>query len=313
MPRLVISLPTRGRPQQLIETVKRNISCLSLPDTVVMVQADTDDGLFSSEIIRDLLAIDSRVRVSARAREDTIAAKWNRALEVEADAYVCLAVDDPLIFERSDEKILAAASLFPDGVGMVYGRMANASFSSTICFTKRMTQLLGYIQPEYFPYWFCDHWTDDIGRMIGRIIMADVATLQCVDRSKVGRTQEMREPGWWATWFDANYMVRREHAHHIIDQLDEPEWRKEMQKSIAPLTEYRSRLINDNVRQTEKMEGFGTLLSRSLKEERYVRIKQKAIEAVPVILATLPETEARIYRDMLTPPTTIQNLQRAYG
>jgi hypothetical protein len=300
--RLVVSMPTRGRPQQLIETIKRNLACLSRPDTVLMIQADEDD----TETIK-AMARDSRVVLSIKPREDTIAAKWNRALVVEADVYTCLGDDDPLATLDADEKILHAASLFPDGIGAVYGHLANASFSGVISFTKKMTDLFGYIQPEYFPYWFCDHWTDDVSRITGRIAFADVRT----DQSKVGKTQEMREPGWWATWFDANYMVRRKQAAYIIEALDEPAWRKEILCSHAPLIEFRSRWINDTVRaRARELEAWSGLTKP---DERYMRIRQKAVDMLPAILETLPPAEAHIYREMLTPPNTIVNLQRAFG
>ena len=43
MKKLVISLPTRGRPQQLLDTIRRSTANLVLPNTVLMVQVDADD------------------------------------------------------------------------------------------------------------------------------------------------------------------------------------------------------------------------------------------------------------------------------
>jgi hypothetical protein len=268
-----------------------------------MVQVDDDD-----QETLDLIkagGFDARVVFNVAPREDTVAAKWNRALQQDADVYTCMGDDDPLMTPQADEKILHAAGLFPDGVGVVYGHLANASFSGVISFTKRMTDWLGYIQPEFFPFWFCDHWTDDIARMTGRIAFADVRS----DQSRAGLTQERRETGWWATWFDANYMVRRNHADRIIEQLDEPGWRKEILHSHAPLIEFRSRWINDNVR----MNARNFDLFELKKPERYLRVKQKAIDAMPGILVTLPEREAAIFREALTPPPTITNIPRIWA
>jgi hypothetical protein len=303
--RLVISLPTRGRPGKLVETIGRDLMCLSRPDTMLMVQVDEDDTNTVQALQQTQLRKDQRLVVDVRPREDTIAAKWNRALIVEADVYTCLADDDPLVTPGSDEKILQAASIFPDGIGAVYGHLCNASFSCCISFTKRMTDLLGYIQPEYFPYWFCDHWTDDLMRMVGRIAFADVRTFQTIELRMIEPTQEMREPAWWATWFDANYLERREHAQRIITAINDPDWMKLMHYNCAPMIDYRSRWVNDNVR---RMFSFV-----DVKDERYQRVKQKALDAVPDILSKLPPPEADKFREMLTPPTTILNLRRAYG
>lgn len=303
---LVVSMPTRGRPQQLIDTVNRNLACLSRPDTVLMVQVDEDDEPTISAIKR-WVPTDKRAMFTVAPRADTVAAKWNRARQVQADVYTCLGDDDPLSTPDSDEKILQMAALFPDGIGMVYGHLANASFSGVISFTKKLCDILGYIQPEYFPYWFCDHWTDDIARISGRIAFADVRT----DQGKVGKTMELREPAWWATWFDATYMVRREEAFKVIDQIDDPLWRKQMQMSCAPLVEFRSKWINENVRQNARnLENWSALGN---KDARYERVKTKAIEMLPAALELLPADEAKHYRNMLMPPSTIANLQKAYA
>ena len=45
--------------------------------------------------------------------------------------------DDPVVTKGYDSKILDAAQLFPDGIGMVYGHMANASFSRAVAPTSR--------------------------------------------------------------------------------------------------------------------------------------------------------------------------------
>lgn len=298
--RLVISLATRGRAERIIETVKRDCACLSRPDTTLMVQVDDDD----EPTIRTLQAatLDKRVMVSIAPREDTIAAKWNRALIQPADIYSIIGDDDPYMIPDTDERIVRAAEVFPDGLGFVYGHLANASFSSIVCLTKKMTDLLGYIMPTHFPYWFCDHWVDDIARITDRVSFADVRS----DQSRVGQTQEMREPAWWATWFDANYLRRRAEAAKIIDAIDEPDWRKQILRMHHPLIEYRSKWINDHVRQNARnLENWAALANR---DERYMRVKQNAIAAVPEILKVLPPEEARVYGEILTPPPFIMNM-----
>lgn len=300
---LVVSLPTRGRPQKLLENVKRNMACLSRPDTILMVHTDKDDVLLTPDVIRDVLAIDPRVKVTVKEREDTLAAKWNRALrlEINATVYTCIADDDPLVVKDTDEKILKAAEIFPDGIGMVFGDMANASFSGLISFTKKMVDLLGYIQPEHFPVWFCDHWTTDIGKITGRIVFADVRT----DQSAIGENKYLRELKWWSYWFDAAYLVRRAEAYKVIDALDEPQWRKDLQRSIAPQVEAWSRFVNGDVRNRAHLFEMAAYPP----DDRYWRVKKKAIAEVPAILETLPSKQAaRIFGELLVPPNTVPNL-----
>lgn len=311
--KLVVSIATRGRPERLIEALQRTLALIERPETAIAVAVDADDTetITGFERAPPALRDDKRIVVSVKPREDTIAEKWNRALEISADCYVALGDDDPIATQGFDGRLLEAAARFPDGIGMVYGHMANASFSGVVCPTRKLCDKMGgKIFPEYFPYWFCDHWTDDVAKVIGRISFADVRT----DQSKPGKTQEMREPGWWATWFDAAYLRRREQAHAIINdgEFDEPAWRKDLLRTHHPLIEYRSRWVNDHVRaQARQLEQWsGTPPG---KNERYQRVRDKAAAMIPALLEGMPPDEAARFQQMLLPPTTIVGLKRAYG
>ena len=313
--KLVISLATRGRPQQLMDTVNISLANWRDQNTVMMLQIDDDDHA----TINHLNAVaphawfvgpnGPRVLLNVKAREDTIAAKWNRALQEPADLYLVAADDDPYITEGYDAKLLEAARLFPDGVGMVYGHMANASFSGVVAPTRGLTEKLGHIFPEYFPYWFVDHWTDDLARMIGRIAFADVRT----DQSKAGKTQEMREPGWWATFFDACYLFRRRIAGAVLDSpdLDTPDWMKQMLRESFPLIEARSKWINDQVRAQDKhLQGWSGLDNA---DPRYLRIKSQAVAMLSAMFDGMPEAEQAAFRKVLMPPTTIASIPQAFS
>jgi len=309
--KLVITLATRNRPQQVIETIQKSTPNLVLDNTLFVVQVDEDDTETVKALASDVAKLDHRVIVDIAPRPDTIAAKWNRALQHPADVYLVAADDDPYVTPGYDAKVLDAARLFPDGTGMVYGRMANASFSGAVCPTAKFCEKLGHIFPEYFPYWFVDHWTDDVARLIGRLSFADIAT----DQSKAGKTQEMREPGWWATWFDAAYLMRRRIARRIIDGADfaSPDWHKEILRRSYHLVEYRSKWINDNVRAMSPQ--FEWQNRGLVPDERYLRIKQRAIDLVPHLLEDfgMDGDEARKYRAALIPPTTVPALKMAYA
>ena len=181
--RLAITLATRGRPQQVVDTISRSVALWSLPDTQLWVMVDADDAATIAAVheAQPLWNDAGRlVFIDVREREDTIAAKWNRIVELrsEADVYLVVGDDDPFVTPGYDERIVEAAARFPDGIGMVYGHMANASFSGVIAPTRGFARALGHLCPPYFPYWFWDHWTDDIARLIGRISFADVRTDQ---------------------------------------------------------------------------------------------------------------------------------------
>jgi len=306
---LVISMATRGRPEKLVETIKRSVVNWTHPETVMEVQIDHDDP--ASFEACEKARIHDRVVLNVRQREDTIAEKWNRSLARPADVYLVVGDDDPYVTPGYDSKILEAAKRFPDGIGMVYGGMANLSFSGSVAPTSGLCRKMGYIQPAYFPYWFVDHWTDDICRMIGRISVADIKT----DQRNVGVTQEFREPWWWATFFDACYLMRRREARAIIDADDfmGEEWHKELLRTHHPLIEQRSRMLNDSVRW--QFSQPGVRVNKDLSDPRYVRVKDKARDMLKTILADpdMPKTDVFMFSQILMPPTTVPSLQRAYA
>jgi hypothetical protein len=311
MPRLVISLATRGRAQQLYGTIATSMSNWTHPGTTLWIMADEDDPETAELKTKDFGA---DIKLDVRPREDTIAEKWNRilTLDPDADLYMPAADDDPYIVPGYDQKLLDAAVKFPDGIGWVFGRMANASFTGVMAFTRKTIEMMdGKMYVEHFPYWFVDHWADDIARITGRISFAPVGT----DQSKVGKTQEMREPGWWATFFDACYLVRRRQAHKIISSPDfqSPDWHKDVLLAHHPLIEYRSRWVNDNVRaQSNQYDAWSGL---DKQDARYLRVKNAAKAYVPLILSDpeMPEAEKRKFNEILLPPTSIPSLRQAYA
>ena len=298
--KLVISLATRGRPDRVIDTVKRSVVNWTDPNTELQIQVDEDD-IRTIDCLKDTSSIETilplagqRITVNIKPREDTIADKWNRAVTTPADVYLVAADDDPYITQGYDSLIIQAARRFPDEIGMVYGHLANMSFSGAVAPTRRFVELMGgVIFPPIFPYWFVDHWTDDVAKIIGRISFANIMT----DQSKPGVTQEMREPGWWATFFDCAYLFRRQQAHKIIENDDFicSQWQKELLKANHPLIEVRSRMINHNVRsESLKLTQWSGNLQH---DERYMRVKNRAIAMIPRFLEDygMPEAEQRMF------------------
>lgn len=306
---LVISMATRGRPEQMVNTIRRSIQHWTDKNTAMLVACDEDDPGSIEALAK--AEFGERVVATNTPRLDTIADKWNLAMSIQADIYLVVGDDDPYVTPGYDTKIIEASKRFPDGIGMVYGALANLSFSGSVAPTAGLVKKLGYIQPPLFPYWFVDHWTDDVARIIGRISVADIRT----DQSQAGRTQEFREPAWWATFFDACYLKRRREAHKIINSDDfagEP-WHKELLRTHHPLIEQRSRMINSTVRgQAKQLEGW---YSGGLHKDdpRYLRVKQRAIDMIPGLLNDheMLDEEREVFRSILLPPTTVPNLLRS--
>jgi hypothetical protein len=278
---LSILLTTRNRPELLRWTVETTAPNIREPDTRLIIAVDEDDTPETKATALELQDYGC-VEVSIMPREDTLGAKVNRVLTIApADVYLHMADYRPHLTPGFDTKILEAASLFPDNIGVVYSHMANLSFPEISAVTSGLVKHMGYLYPPYFPYWFVDHWLDDIARLIGRIAVADVET----DGTRRPGTGDRRDVAWWATFFDAGVLHRRQMAHAIInsDEFQEPEWRKQILRTHHPLIEERSKMINDSARTTRWQ------FSPEAVDERYRRAKSAA---QALLREWIPELEA---------------------
>jgi hypothetical protein len=280
---LSILLTTRGRPELLRWTLETTVPNIREPDTRLIIAADDDDSPEVLEMLWQLSKIPP-VECSVLPREDNLGAKVNRILTIApADVYLHMVDYRPHLTPGFDTKILEAAALFPDNIGVVYSHMANLSFPEINAVTHGLVEKMGYFYPPYFPYWFVDHWLDDIARLIGRIAVADVKT----DGSRRPGTGDRRDVAWWATFYDAAVVHRRRMAHAIINSEDfqEPQWRKELLLRHHTLIEERSKMINDSARTTRWH------IPPEQVDERYRRCKAAA---QALLREWLPDLEAEM-------------------
>jgi hypothetical protein len=268
--RLVANIATRGRPELLRAGIFQALANATLPDTVLMVSVDEDDES-TVEMLNNLpIAASRRTIISIKPREDTIAAKWNRAIVRVPDAgvYVPMCDDSHVVTPGWDALLIKAAESVPDRIVFLYSRLVNPSFPGFQAVTRRVVDLMGgQIYVEHFPYWFVDHWLDDIARMVDRIFCVPIN----LNVSSYSGTQEMREPGWWADFFDACWEERLLTARILIRECthDAP-WRRNMTRSRVEMVQSRSRWINDCVR---------TIANPTLAtDDRYDRVKHAAVE-----------------------------------
>lgn len=283
-PRLVINLCTRERAPLLQTTIERTLSNIVDRNTILMVSIDSDDE--NSIAVTGMMPKYQNCIVDIRNREDSLGAKYNRMVGL-GDVYMGHVDYAPVLTPGFDRIVLEAASLFPDGVGFVLGRLANASFTSLQAATHKAVELMdGKFYPEWFPYWFVDHWFDDIARMSDRFSHANVM-LDCTTR-RPGKTLELRDLDFWTTFFDLCAPRRRAIAMEIVWRSDnrigiDPHWRKLVLENRAKLVEDRSLLINQMVR----AEAMHAEMARGGKsyDERYKRIKGRALAEMKVLIA----------------------------
>src|SRR6266496_4370343 len=196
---------TRGRPNKLIPSLKVTLANMELPSSRVLVAIDDDDEA-TLAVIDELKALDKRVYISVKPREDSRGEKCDRVLtECPADVYMVQHDSAPLITPDWDIKILLKAQLFPDGIGVVNTDMANASFPSSQAVTAKWVKLVGHIYNHEYAYWYIDHELDDLAKMTGRNPFADVSveTREQHDPEPQNiRTIRLRELHFWTDYFD---------------------------------------------------------------------------------------------------------------
>lgn len=238
---------TRGRPNELITSVATTFENMVRDDTKMLICVDSDD--LATIDVFDRLPLDPRVIVSIKHREDSRGEKCGRALtEAPGSIYMVGHDCNPVLTHGWDQIVYEASGLFPDGIGVVNTRMANASFPVMQGITSKLVEKLGYIYNPEYPFWFIDHEMDDFARMLGRNPYVDVH----VEQRRPGTTLRLRDVAFWAQYFDAMTLERRAKMHAIIDGDDfiAPGWMKGILKTAHPPIEARSLWINKQVRQT---------------------------------------------------------------
>lgn len=283
--KLTINCVTRGRPELLIETLKRALPCIERSNTTLMLSIDADDAPTIDAL--NQLPSDRRIKPVICEREDAIGDKYGRMLKyAPADVYMAMSDYAPFVTPGFDGDVLRAAAAFPDGIGVVYNYLAdNLTFSGLNGVTAKLVEKMGFYYPPYFPFWWVDHWLDDIARYIDRIAFADIK----MDRSNIDKrsTTGRRDVRFWGLLFDALYLRRQDCARKIIfgdDFVDEP-WRKARSLGMFPYIEQRSRMINAATLQDSGM--YEPL--QGADDERYKRIKATGEAAMRAAMEEIRE------------------------
>jgi hypothetical protein len=250
MNKLTIILATRSRPHLLVPTVRTTLKNVRNPETKLVVMADEDD---EDTIItrKQLERMGAQMLVTSRAM--SLGEKFNSGMVVDGDVYMVMVDYAPHVTEGFDQKILDAASIYPDGYAVVYNWWANLSFPGLNAVTRKLAARMGGIYPALYPYWFVDHHLDDVARMIGRIVFADVhidvkARHETADKIW---TKDKRDTWFWALLFDALAKERQDLAGSIIESrdFDETPARKRALLNNFPWIAHHSALVNSHARQ----------------------------------------------------------------
>jgi hypothetical protein len=86
----------------------------------------------------------------------------------------------------------------------------------------------------------------------------------------------MREPGFWATLYDALYLERNVMATGIINASKTPEWEKKILKGKFRLVHQYARMVNDHCRNMTHYPNLEV-------DERYLRMRRRAAKLMEML------------------------------
>lgn len=278
--KLSIILATRRRPGILVRTIEQTLKNITHPDTKLVIAVDDDDdGTIS---VQDSIK-DPRVIWSVEPRPDSVGEKYNRVMRIApADVYMVHVDYAPQMTHGFDERVLEAAKVYPDGYAFILGHLANLSFSSINAITHKLAEKLGGIYPENFPYWFVDHWFEDLARKTGRQVLVD-ADVDCTRKQvTIGKL----EPAFWGVLFDWLHIERHAIAKGIINaaDFDETPARKQALIRNFRLSDEWSFIINSTLQNDDQ----GTV---DPDDERYARIKKRGEDTIAKCIAEYEKTK----------------------
>jgi hypothetical protein len=258
-----LCIASRDRPGELYHTVEQAMGMATADSTLAAIALDLDDA--SALILPDL----PRTIISQGDRETSLGAKYNRSMACPspADLFV-LGVDDAYPSNPGwDQQLADAAAKFTDGVGVVFfgDRKGPFDLPDGIAVTRKWIEQVGFFCPPYFPFWWHDTWIDELAKLTGRYVWADV-TWEKHGKSEVGghKTTRMREVSWWARFFDATRQMRVDTAIRMINVSDDPPWLKTQLKQDMQgkcnILWYRNGLVRDRGHEFERNYGAETAL-----------------------------------------------------
>lgn len=265
-------IATRGHPRQLRDTLATTLTNSSLSTTKFVLGFDTDDPLAKNAKLPES---DKIVSCFAN-REDSLGEKYNRcARHLPADLYVMLTDDEAIATPKWDERLEQAASLFTDGIGVVYfgSPPVASSMPAGFAVTHKFMEKTGFFMSPHHPFWWHDTTLDEIAHFCGRIVHADI---QMTYPFGYGKTRGLRDVSYWATFFDLMRPWRWKIAERIIDDPennDQP-WRKlQLKQNVTGLCQHfasRNAQLRDplKAREFENNQGYD-----APGDERYMRIK----------------------------------------
>ena len=205
---LVYIIPTRGRPNNVLELIEAWKETVELPTTRAMFIVDDDDPA-KPEYEAVFRALDSRIMSkhgsfafgaayyhteqnspNARLTEiiNSICGSMLSLFEPSAYAIGFMGDDHRPRTEGWDGKLIAALGVL--GTGVVYGNdlIQGGNLPTAVAMTADIPRTLGYMVPPTLKHMFLDNFWKDLGEAVSRLCYLEDVVIEHV-HPLAGRTQ----------------------------------------------------------------------------------------------------------------------------
>ncbi len=210
---------TRGRPEMLAQSFASLKANTAQKDkTHLWIYVDEDDQItrqaIDAKAIPDPgLPIHWHIAPRTAGLGQIHQALWNASGRT-SEVYMLSTDKSDFATPGWDDIVRAKFAEYPDGVLLAFAHDPNTADQATYPILGwGWVKALGYFFPGYFPFWFDDLWTDQIGRMAGRFSKLPITIAPIGGR---GRTQRMRNVPFWVRFFQLMLPERKEAARKLI-------------------------------------------------------------------------------------------------
>ena len=223
-------LPSRGRPDQLVEMWHTAIETATDPDDIEMVvRVDNDDH--SYDLLRSRGA---RGQVHwVQGRRDTMSALWNDSYDhAHGDIFMHCADDIRFRTPDWDLYVKTAFDRLPDRIAFVHGRdgVHDQNLGTHGFLSKEWVEIVGDFLPPYFTCDYADLWIDRVAEQIGRrIFIPEILTEHMhpavgkgpLDQTHQDRLNRDTQDNNTQRWHNLQY-IRNEWCEQLLGAIMHP-------------------------------------------------------------------------------------------
>ena len=210
--KILISLPSRNRPELLQKSLNALHNFQSDENEIIYAVGAEKNDIKTLDVVEKLSWVKLYVEQNQIKSPGQM---WNRCANIErADCYIAY-TDDVICITKDWDKYIAQY-INQGGLVSAFACTFDTEPSNPIV-SERWFNVVGYLYPEHFPFWFCDTWIKELYMFsTGDYVFINQKII--LDGEK-GKTQNMRELDWWWGFFNATRKLRLKEAYNIRMKL----------------------------------------------------------------------------------------------